>query len=429
MHEAFLHYIWQFQYFDHRELRTTEGEKVEIFKPGLLNSNAGPDFQNAKVGIDGMEWAGSVEIHTKASGWYDHHHDQDPAYENVILHVVWENDKSVARSDQSPLPTLELKGRVEDTLIRHYGTLLNNPSVIPCKRYLNNVDDVIKQSMIERSAIQRLQTKASQILQLLKTNQGDWQETVFLVMARHFGFMVNGDPFEQLARAVTYRKLRKLNGHLLKTEAILFGQAGFLDIPQGDEYYQKLRLEFGLLTRKYDLESVRLARRQWRFLRLRPANFPTVRIAQFASFLFHQKTLSPEIFVTKDLRELRRIVSTPVSEYWRQHYRFNKQVKTRVPDMGISGTDNILINAVSPLLIAFGKYHDHQHVMDKATEILQRLPAENNSVIRTWHDLGFVIGNAFETQGALELYNEFCQRRNCLNCVIGSSLLKPIPSV
>ena len=300
MHEGFICYIWQFQYFDKKELKTAQGEKIEVFKPGIGNTHAGPDFSNAKVKIDGIDWVGTVEIHPKSSGWMEHWHDLDPAYENVVLHVVWQNDQPIYRSDKTLLPTLELKDRVDESLIIQYKKLVNTSFSIPCKKSFPQVDEVVKRSMLDRTLMQRLEAKAAQVLEILNHHHGDWQQTAFILLARNFGFKVNSDPFMQLAQSLSYKTLLKHTDKPLQIEALIFGQAGFLDIAVGDEYYQLLRREYNVLSQKYSLSTRKLKRAQWRFLRLRPANFPTVRLAQFAALVAQEKNVFSKIFEIAD---------------------------------------------------------------------------------------------------------------------------------
>jgi hypothetical protein len=425
MHESFLHYLWQFQYFEKTKLSTTEGEKIEVFKPGTLNTNAGPDFSNAKLKIDGIEWAGSVEIHTQSSAWLEHKHDADPVYENVVLHVVWQYDKPIYRGDKTLLPTLVLKDRVDESLIREYKKLVNNPSSIPCKRSFPRVDALIKLSMLDKALAQRLEMKAVQVIEMLKQNHGDWQETAFQMVARNFGFKVNNEPFLQLAKALSYKTLLKHADKPAQIEALLFGQAGFLDIPVGDGHYQLLQREYRILGQKYDLLKKKLAKAQWRFMRLRPANFPTVRLAQFGALVAQQKNVFSRILEAEGYAPLLELFSVTQPEYWQDHYQFNRASAQTVAGLGESSIENIIINSVVPLLTAYGKYTDAPPIMDRALQILQQVPAERNAITKAWEQLDFPATNAFDSQALIELYNNFCQRRNCLNCTIGASLLKP----
>ena len=286
MSESFIHYLWQFQYFSKHNLLTTQGEEIVVFHPGFKNTHAGPDFYQSRIKIGDLEWIGSVEIHIHSSSWEAHNHNVDEAYENVVLHVVWSDDKPVKRMDGSLIPTLELKSRVDDVLQLAYKKLVNSPEEIPCATSFGNVSEITKLSMLDRALSERLETKAEAVNQLLLQNNNDWEETVYQVLAKNFGFHVNADPFLQLAQNLPYKIIMKHSDKLIQIEALLFGHAGFLEEAREDEYTSTLKREYDLLSRKYSLGSGRLNKAQWKFLRLRPANFPTIRLAQFANLLF-----------------------------------------------------------------------------------------------------------------------------------------------
>jgi Protein of unknown function (DUF2851) len=425
MNESFLYYIWQLQYFDKNDLEARSGEKIEVFNPGTLNTHSGPDFSNAKVMIDGISWAGNVEIHTRSSDWREHHHDTDEAYENVILHVVWQDDLPVYRNDKTILPTLELKSRIDESLIHSYKKLVHNPFTIPCQNSFPRVDEVLKVSMLDRALMQRLESKAGQVIDALKQNNHDWEETAYQLLARNFGFKVNNEAFQRLGRSLPYKILLKHGDKPVQIEALMFGQAGFMDIAIGDEYYKVLRREYKVLGQKYGLYQKKLARAQWRFLRLRPANFPTVRLAQFSALVQKQRNIFSKIIEAQNYESLFELFSVHQSDYWRRHYQFNRKAKQLVPVLGKSSIDNILLNTVTPLLVAYGKFNDLQHFVDRAGLILQFVPAESNAIIKAWKEVGYSAKTSFDSQGLIELYNNYCQRRNCLNCSIGASLVKP----
>lgn len=424
MNESFLHYIWQFQYFSKRDLITSSGEKIEVLKIGNLNTNAGPDFSNAKIRIADLDWAGAVEIHTKSSAWEEHHHEVDKAYDNVILHVVWQDDKPVYRSDKTRMPTLELKGRVDENLIKEYKKLVNSPAAIPCERSFSKVDELTKISMLDKALMQRLETKALLVEELLKNCNNDWDEATYRLFAKNFGFKVNNEPFEQLAKSVSYKIILKHIDKPVQVEAILFGQAGFLDAEVGDDYYKLLQREYRILSSKYNLKVSKQKRSQWRFLRLRPANFPTVRLAQLGALL-QQKGLFSKILQLEDYQSTSVLFSSSPSPYWQHHYQFNKKSEKGVAGLGSFSIENLIINSVVPLLVAYGRSMDDHSFLEKATNLLTQIPGEKNGIIRTWNNLGFVSKTAFDSQGLIELHNNFCLRRNCLNCNIGTHLLKP----
>jgi hypothetical protein len=423
--ESFLHYVWQFQYFDKKDLTTTKGEDILVSYPGMKNTHAGPDFSDAKILIGDLEWRGSVEIHIKASGWNDHHHGDDAAYENVVLHVVWENDKPIDRSDGSAMPTLELKNRVDLALWNKYKKLFTSADSIPCARSWYSVSDLVKLSMIDKAVTQRLETKANDVIAVLDKNQGDWDETCYQLLCRNFGFKVNNDPFFQLAQALPLKILLKHRNQPAQVEALLFGQAGFLEKDvKGDEYFRHLVREFNLLSKKHNLESKRLHKSQWRFLRLRPANFPTLRLSQLAALLQQKSNLFSTLLARVTYSELVEWLNVEQSAYWKTHYDFGK-TSAHVSSIGKSSIENIVINTVTPMLAAYSMTHDDQQFMDRAVDLLQHLPAEKNKITRHWVELGYDVKTASDSQGLIELYNSFCLKRRCLECNVGSSLIRP----
>lgn len=425
MNESFIHYLWQFQYFDKKDLKTTAGERLTILKPGILNSNAGPDFSDVKIKAGEIDWAGCVEIHIQSSGWYEHKHNHDRAYENVVLHVVWEENKPVYREDGTRIPTLQLKERVDPDLIRSYQKLINNPSSIPCQKSFSQVDEIVKHSMIDKALMRRLEAKSKQITSILEQNTGDWEETTYQLLASSFGFKINKEPFEQLAKSLPYKVIQKHRDKLIQVEALLFGQAGFLVAKSKDEYLTGLFNEYQFLGKKYDLIDFQLHPTQWKFLRLRPANFPTIRIAQLATLLAANKNIFSTLLELQDYKSLVRFFEIQISVYWQHHYRFGKKSKSRVSDFGESSRHNIIINTVVPLLVAYGQSRDDWSLVERAVTILQSVPTEKNRITRLWNELGYASKTAFDSQGMIELYNNYCQRRECLNCAIGSAILRP----
>jgi len=426
--ESFLHYLWQFQYFDKRELTTTTGESISVITPGILNTDSGPDFSQAKIRVDQISWVGSVEIHIQSSGWHEHKHHEDAAYENVVLHVVWEDNKPIHRIDGTRIPTLQLKNRVDKGLITSYQKLVSNGAAVPCHSTFQLVDAVIKYSMIDRAAMVRLENKSKQVLDLLKVNQGDWEETTYQLLASGFGFKINKDPFSQLAKALPYKFIRKHRTKIEQTEALLFGQSGFLVAKSKDEYLSQLYHEFEFLSKKYNLNPTQLHPSQWKFLRLRPANFPSIRLAQFAAVLTSCENIFSTIIEFDTYKALESLFQVQASPYWKNHYRFGKTSAGNVQPLGADSRDILLINTVIPLLIAYGQSRDDWSYVDRAVQFLQQISAEKNKITRTWQQLGYTGSNAFETQGLIELYNNFCQRSACLNCAIGAAILKPTAS-
>ncbi|HEY5824609.1 MAG TPA: DUF2851 family protein, partial [Cyclobacteriaceae bacterium] len=345
MNESFLQYIWQSQYFDKKNLLTTEGEKVEIFRQGTLNTDSGPDFSNGKIKIDSIEWAGNIEIHIKSSEWLQHHHHVDAAYDNVILHVVWKDDQPVNRMDGSRIPTIEIGSRVDQSLINQYRKLMTTSFAVPCGKLLSGVNNITRLSMLDKVLVERLEFKSQFVRALLKRNNNDWEETCYQLLARNFGFKVNNEAFLQLAQNLPYRILLKHADHPLQIEALLYGVAGFLEGGiKDDAYFTTLQKEFKILCAKYKLEARKLNPAQWRFLRLRPANFPTVRIAQFSAVISSTKNIFSKIIDAKSYADLTTFFQVRQSDYWHNHYRFGIKSKSNVSDLGQSSSDILIIN-------------------------------------------------------------------------------------
>lgn len=425
MSESFLHYIWQFQYFNRHELTTSDNETVAVYQPGMLNHHAGPDFSNARIRIGEIEWIGSVEVHIYSSGWLDHHHSEDDTYENVVLHVVWKNDKPVKRKDGTLIPTLELKDRVDEKFILRYRKLINSPESIPCAKTYSQVDEIARLSMADKALMGRLEEKAVQIMQLLNRNNTDWEETAYQTIFRNFGFKVNAEPFLQLAQSLPYKILLKHADKLQQVESLLFGLAGFLEDDHDEEYFQLLKREYTILQQKYQLSGKQLNKTQWKFLRMRPANFPTIRIAQLASLICQRKNIFSRILEAGSYKQLVEVLHVVQSPYWLTHYQFSKLKEENIPGLGQMSIENIIINSVVPLLAAYGKMKDEQHWTDRAVNILQHLPAEQNAITRKWLSVGQPVKSAFDSQAFLQLHNHYCLKKRCLDCNIGARLIKP----
>lgn len=425
MTEGFLHYIWQFQYFDKKNLSTTDGEPLHILKTGFYNTHAGPDFTNAKLSLGKLEWVGNVEIHVKSSEWVQHKHQHDKAYDNVVLHVVWKNDKNILRSDGTTIPTLELSHRIEEKLLLNYKKLVQHTAPIPCADSLQHITPILKLSTLERALTQRLEAKALILLAALKRNNNDWEETLYQALGKNFGFKVNSEAFLQLTEVIPYKTLLKHADKPLQLEALLFGMAGLFDNTK-DEHTTLLRKEFSLLSTKYSLAKKTLSKTQWRFLRLRPANFPTIRIAQFASLLSQQKNIFSQLLSCESIKELRQVLSATQSVYWQQHYQFGKKSKKAIGHLGDDAIDNIIINTVAPLLAAYSLHKNEPLWMDRALEFLSHLPAEKNAITREWESLQWKVASAFDSQALIELKNNFCAKRLCLNCSIGANLVRSL---
>jgi len=420
MKEDFLQFIWKHGLYSKEKLETTNGEPVEIISAGQTNSDSGPDFFNARVKIGKTAWAGNIEIHQKSSHWYQHRHDSDAAYDNVILHVVEVHDKEVkVKSHQ--LPTLILGYR--DEILNNYESLLKSKHWIACQDRLAEVDPFILRFWFSSLMIERLESKTGEIVKLLEQNQHNWNETFYQLLARNFGMKTNTLPFELLAKSLPLNILSKHKNDPFQIEALLFGQSGLLnETLLGDDYFLSLRKEYSFLYKKYGLSG--LESHLWKFMRLRPINFPTIRIAQLAVLMHHSSALFSNILETEDPDQLRQLFKVRASEYWDTHYRFNKPSEENRPKaLGESAFNNLVINTIVPMLFVWGDQHLDQGMKDRALLLLEKLDAEENQIIRKWTDAGIESRTAFETQALIQLKNNYCDFKKCLNCQLGAKII------
>lgn len=422
MRESFLHFIWQFQKFNTVELTTKDGQLIQIYAIGNYNTDAGPDFLNAKLLIGDITWYGHVELHLKSSDWDRHKHQHDEAYNNVVLHVVWEHDAEVQMQNGQTLPVIELKDRINPELLKRCNELLKSPEKIPCSTQLDTVKDIAKMSMLEQVGVMRVKQKSEAILSVLERNNGSWEETTYQLLAKNFGFKTNEEAFLKLAQSLDHKLLIKHARNFEQMEALVFGMAGFLN-NELDEYGSALKKEFSYLSKKYKLDGYGLLKAEWKFLRLRPGNFPTVRLAQFSSFLAKNVKCFSQFIHFDDYGELRQLFDFEVSTYWQSHYDFDKKGSRVSKTIGSSSVDLILINTVAPLLAAYAQYTDESRYMDKAISLLQSIKPEKNHVISMWQNLELKAKDAFDTQALIGLRNEFCLKKKCLSCKIGVSLI------
>lgn len=425
MSEDFLYFLWQFQYFDKTNLQTVAGESLQTLAVGQRNSNAGPDFLNGRVLIGGLEWAGTIEMHLRSSDWHRHTHTYDRAYDSVVLHVVWENDAVIQRPDGTSVPTLELKPLTSRQLIYKYQALTESKEIIPCASQFVDSAEIQKRAMLDRVLMQRLERKAAVVHEMLERNHQDWEETAYQLLAQNFGFKINAEPMLRLAQGLPLKILQKHRDNITQMEAMLLGQSGMLPaIENTDDYVDILRREYDFLSAKYSLKPQQLRAHEWKFLRLRPANFPTVRLAQLATLVHRQPSLFSLLIHTETVKLLQEALRVEQSEYWQKHYQFQKEATGKVPSLGKTSVENIIVNTVVPLLAAYSEAKDSRLFLDKALELLDQLPAEQNHITELWEGLELKSKTAFDSQGVIELYNNFCSAKRCLNCSIGTTLLK-----
>jgi hypothetical protein len=425
--EAFLHYVWQTQYFDKTALTSCSGEDIQVHSPGICHFNAGPDFLNARLLLDNIEWHGTVEIHYKSSDWIRHAHQTDKAYNNVVLHVVWQQDEEIKREDGTPIPTLELKSRVDKRLISSYKTLVESKNPIPCGKALLEVDTIYVLAQLERCLLERLQEKAAEIVQVYNGTNYNWEETMYKWIGKCYGFKINSEAFLRLCEVLPYSLLKKYLHHPLQTEALLFGVAGFLKEHHDAPYFQQLRKEYHYLEQKHDLKSL-MQREEWKFLRLRPANFPTIRIAQFSSFLRSNKGLYDFVMGSEwDVFDSLKKLMGAVNPFWDSHFLFSKESSDRSSpkQLGVSSAENLVMNALLPLRFAYAHHIGHEEMKEQVLEQFRLLKPEQNHSLDKYVALGFKPSSAFETQALMQLHNVYCQKKQCLSCQIGRQIIYP----
>ncbi len=419
MKEDFLHYVWKYQKYNSVQLRTHEHQKLTVYHTGIHNQDSGPDFEEARMKIGPLEWVGSVEIHIRSSDWINHQHSKDKSYETVILHVVWEHDREIF-IDQRPIPTLELKKLVDPSLTADYLAHINSKGPILCATQHSSSLDMAYLSMLDKAMVQRMEAKAEQVFKILRETKNDWDETSYRILAANFGFATNKHTFSTLSRRTPFAILRK-NLTRKKIESLLFGQAGFLD-QQGDPYLHELSKEYDFLSKKYPLPP-KLNRHEWKFGRVRPANFPTLRIAQFANLLFTHPDFFDQLIELEKTSEYIQLLNFDLSPYWNEHYDFGKKKKQIKNPIGIQTQNQIVINTLVPLLIAYSKFSSEQKFLEYAIGLLEMTPPEQNKVTRHWSAINRKPKNALDSQGQIELFSTYCTNRQCLSCSIGLSLL------
>jgi hypothetical protein len=424
MNEDLLHYIWKFGLYDKTDLRTISGDPVEVLKPGEHNADSGPDFFNAQIRIGGATVAGNVEIHINSSDWSKHKHEKDKAYDSVILHVVLNSNAGgpTKNTNGNAVPELELKFRVLPGVLRTYELLEKSTKSFPCAGMIGKVERSVTDMWLERMLVERLEEKQEAVKEIFESVNKDWQETLYRLLAKNFGFKTNADPFYRLAHSLPLHILLKHRNDLFQLESLLFGQSGLLDDQHADGYAQKLQNEYAFLQKKYSLLPLR--RESWKYLRMRPVNFPTVRIAQFAALIYDSSYLFSKIVDGAQADYIKELFIATASEYWDTHYSFGTASKASKKVIGDEARENILINTVAPLLFFYGKQRSEEEYIDRAIELLAGVPAEDNKITREYEKAGIKPENALQSQGMLHLHKSYCTRSGCLQCTVGNKLLK-----
>ena len=418
--EQLLHYVWKHKIFPLKELKTTTGQQVEVIDTGLANTDAGPDFFNAKLKLDGVLWIGNIEIHERSSDWFKHGHHADAGYNSVILHIASEIDMEISRSNGERIPQIQLI--CPEAVRTNYKELLETASYPPCYRIIPSLSPFTAHSWMSALQMERFEQKATLLNERLKRCQGNWEDAFFITLARNFGFGLNGDAFETWAHQLPFRAVDKHRNDLFQIEAIFFGQAGILEDSDGDGYYLRLKKEYIYLQHKFELIPMNTS--LWRFLRLRPANFPHIRIAQLACLYHRAYGLLSRIMETETLQGVRDILKGGTSEYWLTHYTFGGSSPSRPKTLSNTSLDLLIINTVVTFLYAYGLHKGNRVLCARAGSFLEELKAENNYITRMWEQCGMKASNAADSQALIQLKKEYCDKKKCLYCRIGYEYLK-----
>lgn len=428
--EQLLHYCWKHKLFRQYDLTTTEGQSLEVIDTGLHNCNAGPDFFNAKVKLDGMLWVGNVEIHCKSSEWYQHGHDKDPRYDNVILHVVSSANSEAVTSDGKRLPQLVIE--IPEQVWHNYAELLSTDSYPPCYKVVGSLSRLVVHSWMSSLTTERLEQKTEAIMRRLDMCGGSWEDAYFVTLARYYGFGINSDAFEMWAGHIPLSCVGHHRDDIVQIEAIFLGQAGLLDgnaIPERyrenaakDTYYNALASEYRYLAHKFGLEPMDY--RQWKFMRLHPQNFPQIRISQLASLYFNRQAGLSQLLECKDIKAMEKMFATQPSCYWQTHYNFGQESVKACKQMSRQAVNVLIINVAVPILFAYGRYKGREDLCERAFGLLDSLKAEDNRVVRMWRDVGLAAESAADSQALIQLKQVYCDRKDCLRCRIGYEYLK-----
>ena len=428
--EQLLHYVWKHKMFPLKELMTTDGRKVEVIDSGLHNRNAGPDFFNAKVKIDGTLWVGNVEIHDRSSDWYRHGHDHDSAYDNVVLHVAGVIDSEVRTTSGQQLPQLQLD--VPPMVQQQYDELLKTDQYPPCYKIIPDLSLLTVHAWMAALQTERLERKTEDIRKRADRCNGSWEDAYFVTLARNYGFGINGDAFEQWAYHVPLSAVGKHRDDLFQIEAIFMGQAGLLELDTVPAHYQKdalnegyfakLRNEYQYLAHKFSLQPMNAT--LWRFLRLRPQNFPHIRISQLANLYYERKASLSKLIECQSVKEMQEMMRTHVTPYWETHYTFCSESPENSKHLSPFSLNLLMINTAIPMLFAYGRHASKEQLCDRAFDFLEELKAENNHIIRMWRDCGLEVKNAGDSQALIQLKKEYCDRKDCLRCRFGFEYLR-----
>lgn len=417
MNERLLQFIWQFKYFNFLQLTDVAENALEIIHPGTFNQHQGPDFLNARIRIGDTIWVGNIELHVRASDWHRHLHSSDKNYHNIILHVVWENDVPI----EEVVSTIILKDRVPKLLLKQYEQWMTETSFIPCSKSIDQLNNINWIAWKERLLIERLESKSKDIYLRLETLNYHWEEVFWITLARTMGYSINADAFEEIAGSIPLNILSKHKNQIHQLEALLLGQAGLLGGVFNEHYPAMLQKEYLFLSKKYGLRPIK---QSVHFLRMRPSNFPTVRLAQLAALIHVSQHLFSTVKEATDIKEVTKLFSITANDYWHYHYLFEEEAEYKKKALGKQMTHNILINVIVPMLFTYGQYHSDQQLKDKVIKWLLDIPAEKNTIINSFAAIGIPSANSFDSQSLLQLKKKYCDQKRCLDCAIGNSILK-----
>ncbi len=421
MNEIFLMYLWENKLLS-QSLETTDGQTLEVLYPGSRNGDAGPDFFNARIKIGETLWAGNIEMHINSSDWFRHQHQDDPAYQNIILHVVYAHDREVLSGSQQPIPTLELRGRFDETLLMNYRRFTDSRKWMACEARLEQVQRFTWLSWLDRMIVERLEEKTGVTLQIFQQSKQNWEEVFYRRLMQNFGFGTNEAGFALLATKMPLSLLLKHADKIFQVEALLFGQAGLLEASFQDDYPRTLQKEFRFLASKYGLQPMK--KEIWKFMRMRPVNFPTIRLAQLAALISMHGQLFAKLIHAPNPESVSDLLHVRATSYWDTHYRFDAVADEKPKHLGEEAIRLILINSVSQVMFAYGKYMNDEQYQDKAMLILESLPPENNAIVKGFSARSILAVNALQTQAILHLRRNYCKPRRCLECRIGQLLIK-----
>jgi len=416
-----LQYVWKNQWFAKEKLTTVHKQPLSILNQGFLHQDAGPDFKQAIIKIDGVTWAGNVEVHIRSSDWYKHQHQNDAKYQSVILHVVYEHDQEVFIEPNVPLPTLELQSLLSSQLLLRYSQLLNSSVSLPCEAYIKKITPLTLHSFLTRLSFDRLTRKQTQIFEILHSFSENWEQVLFYVLCQSFGFKTNAPAFEMLGKTLPFKILKKHTGSHLQISALIFGQAGMLDEELDDLYYQSLQNEYWYLRAKYKL--VPIDTKCWNLLRLRPHNFPCIRLAQLAEMIYKHPQLFEKIVTQNLLENFHNLFINKPHEYWNTHYHFGKTSRESEKIIGESSFHLLLINALIPFLYSYNTFIGNEKQQEYSMRLLELLPFEENHITKKYQDKGFCATQASHSQALLELHHEYCEKKRCIDCVIGQKIV------